>query len=174
MLSYLKRNFTSEPMSLKLLLFKTLVRSKLEYAAAIWDPGHTTLVSNIEAIQNGGARFIFCNYHRSASVSAMKSSLSLPLLSLRRKVSRLSLFHKIYYSIPTLKQKLIPPPPHISFWLHHQYKAGIPQCRTSAYLDSFIPRSSLEWNHLPALLVSTSSIDSFRIALSSHFCQQAP
>lgn len=69
MLGYLKENFTLTPLSLKLLSFKTLIRSKSEYAAAIWDPGHSTLVSSIEVAQNRGARFISCNYHRNASVS---------------------------------------------------------------------------------------------------------
>lgn len=38
MLGYVKRNFSNAPISVKLLLYKTLVHSKLEYAASIWNP----------------------------------------------------------------------------------------------------------------------------------------
>uniref|UniRef100_A0A4D5RZL7 Putative endonuclease/reverse transcript n=1 Tax=Ixodes scapularis TaxID=6945 RepID=A0A4D5RZL7_IXOSC len=155
---------------LKLLLFKpwyalnsTLQQSGIPVTA------HTYLT--LKPFKTRGARFIFCNYHRSASASSMKSNLSLPLLSLRRKVSRLSLFHKISYSVSTLKEKLILSPPHTSFRLDHQHKVGIPQFRTFAYLDSFIPRSPSEWNHLPAYLVSISSINFFfKDSITSHFC----
>lgn len=38
MFDYLKPNFSIAPVSLKLLIYKTLVLTKLEYAAAVWGP----------------------------------------------------------------------------------------------------------------------------------------
>lgn len=38
-LGYIRRNFSKAPPHLKLLLYKTLIRPKLEYASSVWDPG---------------------------------------------------------------------------------------------------------------------------------------
>lgn len=75
MLGYIRRNFHSAPSSIKLLLFKSLVRSQLDYASPIWDPCTEILSHQLEMIQNNAARFIFSNYQRAASVSGMKSNL---------------------------------------------------------------------------------------------------
>lgn len=92
LMGYLRRNFSHAPSPLKLLLYKTLLRPKLEYAAAIWDPYHENLIHSLELIQNNATRFILWNYYRGASVSSMKSNLGLQPLATRRKISRLSFF----------------------------------------------------------------------------------
>lgn len=58
MLGYLRRNFAKAPSSLKLLLYKILIRSKLEYAPCIWNPYCNNLMNSLEIVQNNSARFI--------------------------------------------------------------------------------------------------------------------
>lgn len=132
MLGYLRRNFSKAPVSLKLLFYKTLVRPKLEYAAAIWDPSYANLQQTIEIVQNNACRFILSNFNRTASVTSMKSTLSLPCLSLRRKVFRLSLFFKIY-NHASIKNELILMPAYRSSRVDHQHKVALTQCRTNAF-----------------------------------------
>uniref|UniRef100_V5IC65 Putative endonuclease/reverse transcript n=2 Tax=Ixodes ricinus TaxID=34613 RepID=V5IC65_IXORI len=166
LLGYIKRNFFLAPLSLKLLIYKTLIRPKLEYAASIWNPG-ITLASAVESIQNRSARFILSNYHRTASTTLMKASLSLPTLSLRRKISRLCLFHKIYHSNPTLRQALFSEPFYVSSRTDHQLKVGIPHCSTSTFNASFLPQTSIDWNRLPAAIVTITASDKFKIAITN-------
>lgn len=165
MLGYLRRNFSSAPSSLKLTLYKTLVRPKLEYACAIWDPTHAILIQTLEAIQNRAARFILSNYSRHSSVTSMKSTLNLPDLSLRRKLSRLNLFHKIYHYNSSLKDALIHPPRFISPRIDHRFKVGLPSCRSRLCNDSFIPRTSAAWNHLPASIACITNLHDFKLAV---------
>lgn len=164
-LGYIKRNFFQAPSSLKLTLYKSLVRPKLEYASSIWDPGHQGLISRLEATQNRAVRFILSNYHRTASVTSMKLTLSLPSLSSRRKTARLCLFHKIYHHIPSLRLKLMLEPSYRSSRLDHIHKVGIPNFNTFKFSTSFIPRTSTDWNHLPASIADINDISLFKQSL---------
>lgn len=166
-LGYLRRNFRNIPSSLKLLLYKALIRPKLEYAASIWDPGINLLTSAVEAIQNRSARFILSNYHRTASVSNMKSTLLLPDLSLRRQLMRLCLLHKIYYH-PTLRDSFLSSPSYISRRLDHRHKIRPFACDTNTFHHTFFPRTIRDWNHLPEQLVSIPDNKLFKAALSAH------
>lgn len=166
MLGYLRRNFSTVPSSVKLILYKTLIRPKLEYAASVWDPMHVKLITALELVQNNSTRFILSNYNRTASITAMKASLSLPSLAARRRFSRLNLFHNIYYHT-FLHDILILSPQYISHRIDHRYKVGIPFCKTKTFSESFLPRTAIEWNHLPADIVSIIDNQRFREALTT-------
>lgn len=88
MLRYLRRNFYFVPSAVKLTLYKSLLRQKLEYTCAIWDFGKITLAQSIEAIRNHTTRFILSNNSRNANVTSMNSVPGLPDLHVRRKYHR--------------------------------------------------------------------------------------
>lgn len=168
MLGYLRRNFSMAPSSLKLLLYKTLVRSKLEYACSVWDPGLETLTNQLESVQNRSARFILSNFSRTASVTTMKNTLNLPSLSLRRKLARILTFQKIYYHNYHLNRDLLFEPSFISPRTDHRHKVRIPYCRSNAYFNSFIPKTASDWNHLPTLVADISDTCLFKNAAENY------
>lgn len=166
MLGYLRRNFYNAPLELKLLLFKTLIRSKLEYATTVWDPHHENLINALEMVQNNSVRFILSNYSRGSSITAMKSIIGLPSLSSRRKVSRLTLFHKLYHHV-SLRNELIPRPVYFSSRIDHRHKVGFHPSNTKAFYQSFVPLTSREWNHLPEEIVTIADNQLFRACVAN-------
>lgn len=80
----------------KSVAYKTLVRPKLEYACAIFDPYQTNLTKALESVQNRAARFILSDYSYHTSVSSLKSKLDLSPLASRRRISRLCLYHRFF------------------------------------------------------------------------------
>ncbi|KAH9372103.1 hypothetical protein HPB48_013061 [Haemaphysalis longicornis] len=99
----------------------------------------------------------------------MKKTLNLPFLTTRRLISRLCLFHKIFYDNETLKQSLFIPPAYISTRLDHHLKIGVPCSNTNLYFGSFLQKTSVDWNSLPAGIVSTKELEKFKSALANHF-----
>ena len=106
-LDYLKRNFLFSSSIFK--SFSLWVRSKLEYAASIWNSGATYLIDSLESVLNISARFILTNYNRTATVKSIKNNLHISSLAHRCAISSLYLFHYISDNTFALKKQPINP-----------------------------------------------------------------
>lgn len=154
--------------NLRKLAYTTVVRPKIEYASAIWDPDKAYLVDKIESLQNRAVRSIFSDYSRHTSVTALKHRASLPILSDRRKLSRLSLFHKLYHH-SSLHPDFFSSTPTIFPRRDHALKVTRVKCHTSKYSQSFIPRTIVDWNALPSHIVNFTDPTKFQELLHTYF-----
>ena len=93
-LGFVRRNLKPCSRRIKNLAYVTLVRPILEYGSAIWDPYTQLLIDKLESVQRRAVRFIMNDYSRFHSVSDMMSELGIEPLSFRRRIARLTNFHK--------------------------------------------------------------------------------
>lgn len=163
-LGQLLRNFKAAPTQLKRLSYVTHVRSKLQYAPAIWHPSQETLTNSIEFVRSHVARFISSDYSRFSAVGTIKFMIDLSLISLRRRPTRLSFLHIVFYT-RTLNQALLHPPSYISFLLDHSCEIARPQCFSRDHSVAVPPEPSVNWNIQPNSIVTISGRNKFRHAV---------
>lgn len=121
------------------------VRSNLEYASSVWDPGYVTLINSLEIVQNRSVRFIISDYYCTASVNNMKGTLHIPSLASHIKLSRLTLSRDVLsQSCAEIMFHRIPD----SIRVAHHHKVRIPFQCTTTYSSSFLPKTCADWNHL--------------------------
>ncbi len=82
-------------MKLKKTAYITLIRSVLEYSAAVWHPYLTKDTDKLEKLQRKAARFTISNYDRTSSVIKMLSDLGWSKLGDMRRDLRLALLYKV-------------------------------------------------------------------------------
>ena len=156
-----------------LTLYKTMVRSKLEYCCPVWNPAGITDIQNLESVQRS-----FTN-----KISGCKDLhywdrlKKLKLMSLQRRRERYCIVHvwKIFNCEA-------PNDTGFEFQTHPRLgvKAKIPSLNKSAQLsvrkdydNSFRVRAAQLWNLLPPELGVITSLDRFKEGLG-RFLDQYP
>lgn len=172
-LGYIRRTLCLSPPTVRKIAYVTFVRTKLEYASSIWSPHQTYLINLLESVQNRAARFIMSNYDHSSSITFIKESLDLQNLADRRILSRLCLFHKLYYYFPHLHGSLLLSPARYSRRLFNSRSLQRLFGTTVAFNKSFLPVAIEEWNNLPEAIVSERDSCAFKQLLTAHLNLEA-
>ena len=94
-LGLIKRNLWNCPRKVRETAYTSIVRPKLEYASASWDPHYKKDISTLERVQRKAAHFCLQNFNKTASVTDMLSDLKWDTLETRRKENRLTLMYKL-------------------------------------------------------------------------------
>lgn len=167
-LGYIRRNLSLSPPTIRKMAYETFIRTKLEYASAIWNPHQSYLIDAIESVQNRAARFITSKYDWHLSVTDIKASLSLPSLTIRREIGQICLFHKLYYHFHHLRTSLLLTPSRYSRRLFNSMSIQRLHGSSNAFNMSFLPRAIEEWNKLPDSVVRERNPTKFKELLLSH------
>ena len=167
-LGFLRRNLKGCPHALKRMSYVSLVRSTLEYSAAIWDPHLIKHKDSLERPQRRAARWIKRDYHTRASVTAMLRELRLDPLENRRKAASLTMMYKVlngHVGIPPEDLGLLPADSHTR--ANHRWKQQHIQSKTTEFQHSFSVRTIPLWNRLPTCVAEAASVDSFKRQLAA-------
>ena len=148
-------------------LYVSLVRSKLEYAASVWDPQQTTLRHTLEKTQNFALKV--CTKNSSSDYAYHLNLTNLPFLSTRRLYLKLTFLFQIlngsflYPNAPLVRRNL-----SLNLRNSNNIQFKRPICHTNAYMNYFFPHIISIWNNLPHEIQSCSSVSSFKRSVMSY------
>lgn len=164
-LCVLQRNLSSCDRAIKSRAYASLVRPIAEYASVAWSPHTAKDVSAIESIQRRAARFVFNDYSRYSSVSAMLADLNWQSLEERRIINDLTMFYKINFNFVNIS---FPAEIKLGFQgtrRSHDYKFMPLSSSVNAYKYSFFPRTIPVWNGLPFSVIHASTVNHFKASI---------
>ncbi len=154
-LGYIRRSTIKiKTISVRRMLYLTLVRSHLAYASQVWAPQSVDLIKHTERVQRRASKYIldlpfFCDINYNHRLSTLNL---LPLCCWHEYLDILFLF-KSHHNIINLSNDRMPHPQHSSQRTRSANPKCLqfetPACKTSTYQKSYLIRATRVWNTLP-------------------------
>jgi len=174
MLGIIKRNFAYISRNCFVILYKSLVRSHLEYANSVWYPKRKTDIDKLERVQKRATKLI--PELSNKSYSNRLKSLNLPTLKYRRHRGDMIELFKIIKGIydPSCV-------PHIDLLEFaedsirtrgNKYKLTQHHCHYDLRKYNFTNRVIPIWNSLPNHVVSAETVNTFKQRLDKFWIDQ--
>ena len=165
--------FRNRSTKVMLQLYKSMVRSRLEYCCPLWNPHRVTDIQTLEEIQRSFTRKI----HGLSQMNYWERTKKLGLMSLQRRRERyviITIFKIIndmipndimidWYSHPRLGVRVKIPP----------FNHRAPQYASSLLESSFKISGAKLWNMLPASVNTNVTLEKFKTSLST-FLKEYP
>ena len=153
-----------------LTIYKTYIRSIMEYCSVIWDNCTITQSDELELLQRECIRII-TGLPRFCSVVKLYAESGLEPLAQRRYRQRLILLHKSMYGLaPSYLYSELPilrTDPSVRNDRHNYIfdNLGRPN-DPNYYLNSFFPKTTRQWNELPVVHRTCHSLSRFKIMIT--------
>ena len=150
------------------ILYKTLVRSCLEYASVAWDDCSVEDSHKLERIQLSLARAALPGCKK----EDLLCTLDWPTLSWRRRRSKAIYFWQLMNRRgPPNLTKQLPETVEVrcEYSLRNARSVQLPLCSLSSRQRSFLPSAASLWNSLPVHVSADNSLSSFISSLDLHF-----
>ena len=165
-LGLLRRNLYHCSPAVKSHAYLCLVRPILMYASPVWDPFTLRNVNKLEMVQRRAARFVFNKYSRHDSVTTLLTDLGWSSLTSLREQDRLCMMYKVLNNLTAINYN-----DYVTFSesvtrRRNDLKLNVFSPSINCFKYSFFPRTVTEWNVLSNSVVHSSSVSSFRAALS--------
>ena len=148
-------------------IYKTMIRSKMEYASSAWMGAPPTSLSKLDAIQRRAVRIIGISEDDGKNYQIQH-------LGHRRAVGAITLFHRMFYGeAPELLQHLLPDRMSIDPRLRrsvrsHDQAVKISRSNLVSHQRSFLPTSAHLWNALPGQITSNQNRLSFKREVNNY------
>ena len=149
------------------IIYKSMVRSKMEYASTAWHGATPTSLSKLDAIQRRAIRIINLP-------GEDPSSHQIQPLAHRRAVGATTMFHRMFYgNAPELLCQLLPDQLQTDPRLRrsvrsHDLAVQIPRSNLVSHERSFIPSAARTWNALPPHIPGIVKRTSFKKEVNSY------
>lgn len=169
MIGIIKRVFLPVDKNVLLLLYKSLVRSQLEYCNSVFNPYLKTLIRDLEKVQKRATKLV--SQCQGKQYKDRLIYLDLPTLKYRRTrgdmIEMFKIVHGIYDKAvcPTLKFCTGVTRGH-KFKLEHVYS------HLNIRKHSFFIRTIGIWNALPELVVDAPSVNTFKNRLDKFWSKE--
>ena len=158
-LGFLRRNLGQCTKEVKSTAYTSLVRPVLEYASPAWDPSSSEGIVKLEKVQTKTDSSL-CPWRDPGCVTRMVNDLGWETLESRRKKDRLTTLYKIWHGLVDMDTGDV-------LRLNDRRTSGQqrlyqPTANVKVYKDSFFPRTTQDWNRLPAVVTDSPTIEEFR------------
>ena len=140
----------------------------LEYSSVCLESISQDQCGQLEKVQRKAAIACTRAYQKTSHASLLHE-LSLLTLQTRRKYHRLILYYKMVNGhMPTYLQDLIPPTRGTleqRYNTRRSHHRNVPPSHTEKHKNSFLPRTTRDWNSLDDNMINASSLNIFKLKL---------
>ena len=173
-LNLLRRSMYRCRRSAKERAFTALVRPHLEYAAPVWSPHTTTGKAALEKVQRRAAHWICSkwdkkNYCWTKTYDQARTELQWPTLTQRHAILSCCQTYKTLHSLDCIDFEKYFRLSTTHTRHHHQLTLFCEQPRIDSYRHSYFINAPYLWNSLPAGIVDSTSLQSFKTKLLAYF-----